>query len=337
MLGLMLRNQEIKIVQAIAYLAEKVNNLTDVKAYKLLWLADRQHLGEYGRTISGDVYYAMERGPVPSHVKLIVNRKERSELFWKFFALNSKELALINHFDSYDYLSETDKKSLDTIISAYGDKSEDELVDISHKSPEWKAFDDLIKRGPKKSYKMSIGDFFIDFDDPAGVFDRNGNAEIAKAIFMGDQTLLWGMIGLPEDIIRSQIEEGKVYRFHDTVPEGSDIVPNHWHIVLRKDNDIVYFLCCTTKEGTINSFIQTRGLDWKTKVHITPTPENGLTEDTFLNCNQVKICEIESLVSLMNDGLVRFDGEIVPDDYNRIKVGILSSAVIEPYIKDLLV
>ena len=60
-------------------------------------------------------------------------------------------------------------------------------------------------------------------------------------------------------------------------------------------------------------------------------------KDTFLNCNQVKRCEIESLLSLFEDGLMRFDGEIVEDDYNRIKVGILSSAVIEPYIKQFFI
>ena len=40
---------------------------------------------------------------------------------------------------------------------------------------------------------------------------------------------------------------------------------------------------------------------------------------------------------LFEDGLIRFDGEIVEDDYNRIKVGILSSAVIEPYIKQFFI
>lgn len=145
------------------------------------------------------------------------------------------------------------------------------------------------------------------------------------------------MIGFSDEILRSQIEEGKVYRFFDSTPDGSDIVPNHWHIVLKKNDEIVYFLCCTTKEETIDRFIQTRNLDRKTKVHISPTVDNGLKEDTFLNCNQVKRCAIEDLISLLNDGLVRFDGEIVSDDYSRIKVGILSSAVIEPYIKQFFI
>lgn len=185
MRSVMLRDQEKKIVQAIAYLAEGVH-MTDVKAYKLLWLADRLHLGEYGRTISGDEYYAMERGPVPTHVKRIVNKKEKSDLFWSFFALNDKILTLTKHFESYDHLSETDKKSLDIIISVYGDKTEDELVAISHESPEWKSFEGLIARGPKKSFKMNMEDFFTDFTDPAGVFARNGYTEIAKAIYSGE-------------------------------------------------------------------------------------------------------------------------------------------------------
>lgn len=181
----MLIDQENKVVQAMAYLAERVH-MTDIKAYKLLWLADRLHLGEYGRTISGDEYFAMERGPVPIHVKRIVNKKEKSDLFWSFFALNNKELTLTKHFDSYDHLSETDKCALDIIINKYGERSEEELVAISHFSPEWKAFEESIKKGPKKSFKMNIEDFFTDFNDPEGVFVRNGYADIAKAVYLGE-------------------------------------------------------------------------------------------------------------------------------------------------------
>ena len=49
-------NDTRKIIQALAYIAyhqpgHKVNSM---KAYKLLWLADRYHLRQYGRTITGD-------------------------------------------------------------------------------------------------------------------------------------------------------------------------------------------------------------------------------------------------------------------------------------------
>ena len=42
------------------------------KAYKLLWLIDRYSLRHYARTVSGDQYYAMILGPVPTDAKHIL-------------------------------------------------------------------------------------------------------------------------------------------------------------------------------------------------------------------------------------------------------------------------
>ena len=142
---------------------------------------------------------------------------------------------------------------------------------------------------------------------------------------------------LPEGLIRGQIEEGKVYRFYDIVPEDSDAVPGHWHICVKVHDEIVYLVCCTTKENTIDKFIRVNGLDCKTKVAITPSEDNGLNRETFINCNSVYFCDFEELVAAIHDGRVRYGGQIVDSDFRRIVVGILSSAVIEPFIKELLI
>ena len=66
-----------KIIQALAYIVyqqpdHKVNSM---KAYKLLWLADRYHLRQTGRTITGDVFYALPHGVVPSDAKNVVEHQ----------------------------------------------------------------------------------------------------------------------------------------------------------------------------------------------------------------------------------------------------------------------
>lgn len=175
------RFQEKKIVECLAYLSSKVD-LTDVKAYKLLWLADRMHLGLYARTITGDNYYALERGPVPSCVKMIVNRRLQSDIFDSFFRVEGKLLKRTSSMPQYEYLSETDIKVLNQIIEAYGNYSESELTDLSHKSPEWKRCESKFK-GKKKSFKMGMDDFFVDFEDPKRLFVRNGEPEIAKSVY----------------------------------------------------------------------------------------------------------------------------------------------------------
>lgn len=36
------------------------------KLFKILWFADLLHLKQYGRSVTGDTYIAMNYGPVPS-------------------------------------------------------------------------------------------------------------------------------------------------------------------------------------------------------------------------------------------------------------------------------
>lgn len=63
-----------KTINMLGYLAKKQEDeaMNFMKAYKLIWLADRYHLRNYGRTITGDRYFAMQRGLVPSDTKNIV-------------------------------------------------------------------------------------------------------------------------------------------------------------------------------------------------------------------------------------------------------------------------
>ena len=170
------------MVESLAYLAEKLE-LSDIKAYKLLWLSDRLHLGRYARTITGDDYYAMERGPVPSNLKKMVNHKPHSKVFDSYFEVEDKSLRLIASPDKYDFLSETDKNVLDEVIAAYGSYNEDALIAVSHFSPEWDRFRNKLQNGKKKSYKMIVDDFFLDFTDPESLFVRHGEPEIAKSVY----------------------------------------------------------------------------------------------------------------------------------------------------------
>ncbi|MEN9919783.1 MAG: hypothetical protein RL662_2219, partial [Bacteroidota bacterium] len=67
-----------KIIQTINYFAQKQPDkcMSKMKVYKLLWLADRYHVRQYGRTITGDTYYALPFGLVPSKTKDILDQKQ---------------------------------------------------------------------------------------------------------------------------------------------------------------------------------------------------------------------------------------------------------------------
>src|ERR1035438_7135460 len=55
-----------KAVEAVLYVAARMQKPSLPSISKVLFHADKMHLSRYGRPISGDRYVAMKHGPVPS-------------------------------------------------------------------------------------------------------------------------------------------------------------------------------------------------------------------------------------------------------------------------------
>ncbi len=58
----------MKTIEAIDFVAREWPGVTQYYMGKVLYFADRDHCLDWGRTITGDRYVAMEHGPVPSRV-----------------------------------------------------------------------------------------------------------------------------------------------------------------------------------------------------------------------------------------------------------------------------
>lgn len=177
-----------KIVQALNYFAlkEKGAKISKMKAYKLIWLADRYHLRKYGRTITHDKYCALPYGLVPSLAmniidndlcKDIVEKVEDRKNEYKYF--KSCSPVDINVF------SKTDLEVFDLIHKEYGNYSAYKLSNISHRSPEWLKFEQLLSQeNGKKSYPINIEDFFQNFNDNEKLFDdKEEYLSMSKEIF----------------------------------------------------------------------------------------------------------------------------------------------------------
>src|SRR5450759_3452798 len=68
------RFDQDRSVAAVVYLASKlIEGLDKYKLSKLLFLADKFHLVQYARPITGDEYYALPYGPVPSSILNLLN------------------------------------------------------------------------------------------------------------------------------------------------------------------------------------------------------------------------------------------------------------------------
>jgi uncharacterized phage-associated protein len=136
------------ISETIFYILNKLNQADKIQIVKLVYLADKYHLLRYGRTITGDRYFAVKHGPMGSMVDDVLNFNND--------VLDDIELqyakSLINQIDSYTYcpnafsgelpmLSRSDKKCLDFIIERYGHMDKWKLRDYTHKFPEWKRYE----------------------------------------------------------------------------------------------------------------------------------------------------------------------------------------------------
>lgn len=162
-----------KIIQALAYLASKLpdQNLDEMKAYKLLWLADRCHLRLNGRTITGDRYYAMPRGVVPTDAKHLLDGEstilETPDNYFSQWIekVDPHKFKAVNAPDVTEF-SESDIEILDRVINIYGDYSRHDLSDLSHKYPEWKKYKDmLLDKTEKNSFPINMDLMFENSDD----------------------------------------------------------------------------------------------------------------------------------------------------------------------------
>lgn len=139
------------IVEALHYILSRVKNAGKIKLIKLVYLADKYHLLQYGRTVTNDDYYAMERGPVGTTVKDVLSLDK--EMLAKEYKYISRLIGMdgesyianpVSHLQ-YDHLSDTDKEALDFVIEKFGKKTGAQLTTYTHKYPEWAQHEHLFK------------------------------------------------------------------------------------------------------------------------------------------------------------------------------------------------
>lgn len=150
-----------KILQLLNYLAsiQPGGKIDEMRAYKLIWLIDRYHLRQYGRTVTGDSYNAEPYGIVPSVIA--------SEYISKSQEKKNKSLKDSN----MRVFSESDVDAINVILGAYGKMDYRELSKLSYEFPEWRYYEDRINDdGRKSNYKVDMNLFFENYDDGRGLF-----------------------------------------------------------------------------------------------------------------------------------------------------------------------
>jgi uncharacterized phage-associated protein len=186
-----------KAVQALNLIAIlNRGEMNKMKAIKIIWLSDRHHLRLHGRTITGDIYYALKNGPVPSNTRDLLGQS--SEF------LDDDELKYsmdnIQNIDANTYINKSivnekvfsvsDFKSLHEVWNKYGTYGKYELRDLSHFFPEWKKFESSLDRGIITRAPMSLIDFFEDAPKEADFLPVDEQQlQASKEIFLQDAAI----------------------------------------------------------------------------------------------------------------------------------------------------
>lgn len=130
-----------KCIEGIQLLAATQPDITQYYIGKVFFFADREHLIDWGRTISGDRYVAMQHGPVPSTIYnlLVATSGEPDEIVDDLLArvkmqVNGNKV----HVSSFEKnptcpsLSNTDKEYLLSSLSIHGAMKFGEIKVKSH-------------------------------------------------------------------------------------------------------------------------------------------------------------------------------------------------------------
>lgn len=172
-----------KMVQALAYFASKQpkKEIDSWKAYKLLWIADRYHLRQYGRMITGDTYYALPHGPVPTDAKNLVDGEPlhylaaNQDYVDRYIKVKSKNKYRALEEPDLKVFSESDVDAMDKAYKEYGTWNCRQLEAFSHRYPDWKVYQDLISNeGEKDAHPIDVRLFFQNPEhDESPLFNRD--------------------------------------------------------------------------------------------------------------------------------------------------------------------
>ena len=145
---------ERTIIEALCYLLSKLQKADKIHLVKLMYLADKYHLMNYGRTITNDKFDAFENGPGGSRTidtlefDPLILGKDLS-LAKKLFCKGKGHEYLpgkgcLTH--EFEMLSESDIEALDFVIVNFGRMGKWRVVNYTHTLQEWKQYKDLFEK-----------------------------------------------------------------------------------------------------------------------------------------------------------------------------------------------
>jgi hypothetical protein len=150
-----------KALEAILYVSRKTNDLFHI--VKTLYYADKLHLENYGRLITGDYYVKMDDGPVPSGAYDLIKFARKDEFLYEEKIINvhpenaiqvkGKTTIVPLREPNLDVLSESDIECLDVAIGKYAQMDFSQLWNLVHEEKSYQK--------AKKNQPIALKDIII--------------------------------------------------------------------------------------------------------------------------------------------------------------------------------
>jgi uncharacterized phage-associated protein len=136
-----------KAIEAIDFIAQKRPGITQYYVSKIMFFADREHILDFGRPITGDRYVAMEHGPVPSAILNLLKidsgfPDEMVDLLYTRIRIETEGNKIHVYSEGnneFVHLSGSDKEYLAGAADKYGNMSFGKLKRLSHQDPAYEA------------------------------------------------------------------------------------------------------------------------------------------------------------------------------------------------------
>lgn len=139
----MAENQKIKFklnsqkaIESILYVLSKKESVNMYNVLKIIFEAEKSHLNDYGRPITGDLIYKMEYGTVPLSIYNMLKNATISSADRPFRKVGYNIIAARK--PNVELLSETDLEALDLGCSKYLNLSFEEVKILNHEEICWK-------------------------------------------------------------------------------------------------------------------------------------------------------------------------------------------------------
>jgi uncharacterized phage-associated protein len=138
-----------KFLNMVVYICERFPDTDILKMMKLIYFIDKHYVIREGRLITGDTYYRLDYGPVPSFSYDLLKELDsnspldNTQLPDKETLLNSLEITKDKGYPTFraktrpdlDCFSKRELESINSVLTQYGVLSGIELMNLSHQDP----------------------------------------------------------------------------------------------------------------------------------------------------------------------------------------------------------